>query len=146
MTTFTKSKDLIILNIDGQEHKLYGLVVGAYDKRLREYMDVDYVASLVNLLSNPTTNKQATDALLFLNAFLEAHYQNFYKGKIINWTDEQKKWNSNNSHSIRRDVMTNNYRGAFKDQLSTYAELADDKIKLTNQKKSIANKRKSKKS
>ena len=83
--------------------------------------------------------------LLFLNSFLEAHYQNFYKGKIINWTDEQKKWNSDNINALRRDVMNNNYRGTFKEQSSTYAQLAEEKIRTTNKNKAIANKRKSKK-
>lgn len=148
MTTYKKIKDLIILTINGQEHKLWGLCIGAYSKRitqLKQYIDMDYIDSLLVQLNNPSTNTQASDALLWLNEFIYGHYQDFYKGNMIEWSKEQKKWNSANSHALRRDVMNNSFRGTLSDDSTkTYAKLADEKLEATNRKKALANKRKSK--
>lgn len=144
MTTYRYDRGCIVLNIKGVEHYLYGFCIGTYDKRLREYVDVDYIEKLLYSLSVPESNQETTNALLWLNEFLESSYKNLYKTKIIDWTAEQRKWNSDNNNAIRRDVMTNHFRGDFKEQSdSSYAQRASEKREITNRR--IAKSKKSKK-
>lgn len=153
MTKHKNSRKLIVIEVDGKSHELWGLAEAQIDKRQKWQFDQDYVDALVDQLSSkdPAKVNEAKKALLFLHASVAMEMNGrfeYLRDLGIVPTDEFKRQIFNSRNASQRDFVSNNQ--SFQDELTdavhpdlatTISDLVDGakhlKKKLRKQGKSI---------
>lgn len=98
-----KSKAIVL----DENTKLFGLVPGAQDKRIRDRVDYDYVEALERDLTStdPEKARKAREALVWLNEFSDGHFGGRFQEESI-FSEEQQKAISLERDAAKRDLSS----------------------------------------